>query len=264
MLGQNCPGIFYFMDFLIIIFIFLLGMAFGSFFNVCIYRLPRKESLIFPNSHCPHCNVKIKPYHNIPIVSFLLLKGKCADCGAGIHWHYFLVELITPLLFIAVFLVYGLSLIFLKYLIFFSAGIVIFFVDVFHQIIPDRISLPLIVSGLALALLPQSDVEIISSLAGAVFGFLVFWATAVLFEKITKKEGLGGGDIKLITAIGAYVGLAGSIFTIIVSSFLALTIMIAAGHDKQKHFAFGSFLISGAFIYIIFGNYFLRLYLSLF
>jgi len=103
MLGLQSEHFFsFFMEALIIFFITLFGMAFGSFFNVCIYRLPRKMSIAFPNSHCPNCNTPIKPYHNIPIFSYLFLRGKCHYCGAKIHWHYFLVEVITPLLFVSV------------------------------------------------------------------------------------------------------------------------------------------------------------------
>ncbi len=257
-------ALFSFMDLIIIVFLFLLGMAIGSFLNVCIYRLPRRESLVFPSSHCPSCHSRIKPYHNIPIISYLLLRGRCKSCRAPIHWHYFAVEVITPFLFILIFWFYGLSVVGLKYVIFVSAGIVIFFVDAIHQIIPDKISLPLILLGFIFAFLPQSDVSITSSLAGALFGFIVFWGTAVVFEKITHKEGLGGGDIKLIAAIGSFTGILGTIFTIIISAFVAFIFLLLIRHDRTKHFSYGSFLIVGAVFYILFFKSLFGFYLDFF
>ncbi len=162
---------------LIYIFIFVFGAAFGSFLNVCIYRIPRKESIVFPSSHCPICKVKIKPINNIPIISFILLKGKCKNCNTCIHWHYLLIEILTPLLFFFLFLRFGnrFSIIFIKYIIFFSIGLIIFFVDLFHKIIPDVLSLPLIPIGIILSFFTLIDVSFKSSITGAIFGFMVFF-----------------------------------------------------------------------------------------
>jgi leader peptidase (prepilin peptidase) / N-methyltransferase len=246
------------------IFIFIIGAAFGSFFNVCIYRIPIKESIIFPNSHCPSCNYKIKPWHNIPIFSYLLLKGRCSNCSAKIHWHYFLVELITPIAFVSVFLIYGFSLVTIKYILFSSFGIIIIFIDSFHKIIPDKLSLPLLLIGLLFSFYQGIDISWKSAFIGSGTGFIFFLVIAYLFQLITKRESLGGGDIKLIAAIGSFTGLSGVAFTIFFSSFLALIILIPLGHDRQKEFPFGPFLIMGAFTYIFFGNKLFSLYLNLF
>lgn len=251
------------MEILIVVFLFLLGMAFGSFFNVCIYRLPQKQSLI-PDSRCPQCDTPIKFYQNIPIFSYILLKGKCAHCGAKIHWHYFLVELITPLLFISLFFNFGFSFLLLKYIIFISAGIVIIFIDSFHKIIPDVISLPLLFIGLLFSLLPASDLKFVEAVIGTAFGFFLFWITSIAFDKLMKRESLGGGDIKLIAAIGSFLGIVGTIFTIIISSFSAIVLLLIIRHDKTKEFPFGPFLIFAAFCYILFGNICFDLYINLF
>jgi len=252
------------MNLIISIFIVIFGLAFGSFFNVCIYRLPKKESIVFPNSHCPNCEKPIKTIHNIPVFSYLFLRGKCAYCDQNIHWHYFLVELITPVLFLLVFLQFGLSLLFLKYLIFVSFGILICFIDAFHKIIPDVLSLLLIIFGIAFSFVPGSDVSWLSSLLGAGFGFCVFLITAYLFQIATHKDSLGGGDIKMIAAIGSFIGILGTIFTVILGSMIALILLMAIGHDKRKEFPFGPFLVFGAISYILFGQSLFQYYINYF
>lgn len=246
--------------------IFLFGAVFGSFFNVCISRIPRKRSVVLPDSSCPSCNTAIKPYHNIPIISYIFLKGKCAYCGTKIDLHYFLVELITPLLFIMLYIVLGsqFSLVFLKYIIFISYGIIIFFIDKKTFTIPDKLSIPLIVTGLVFSVLPKTDVSWSSSLIGAIAGFLLFFLTAVLFQKTTGKDSLGGGDIKLITAIGAFLGIWGTLFTVLFSSLSALFLLIIVRHDHQKPFPYGPFLIVGSLFYILAGDTLIILYLRMF
>ena len=251
---------------MIYFFLIILGAAFGSFFNVCIYRIPRRESIVFPGSHCFQCNTKIKPADNIPILSYLFLKGKCRDCGFKIPIQYLLVEFLTPILFVLLYISSGFSinLVFFKYIIFISAGLIIFFIDYNQQIIPDVISLPLIIIGIAVSFLPAIDITWKSALCGAVFSFVVFLVTAYVFKLFTGKENLGGGDIKLMTAIGSFIGIAGTIFTIFFSSVIALIILILIGHDRRKEFPFGPFLILGAFLYILAGRFLTEMYLSLF
>ncbi|MCK4654263.1 MAG: prepilin peptidase [Candidatus Cloacimonetes bacterium] len=246
--------------------IILFGAAFGSFFNVCIYRIPRKESIIAPGSRCPQCGEKIKSVYNIPILSYLLLKGKCNKCNSTIPMHYFLVEILTPVLFILLFISLGslFSFVFLKYLVFISFGLIILFIDFFHYIIPDKLSLPLIALGIFFSFTPVSDISWKSSIAGALFCFVVFFVTAYMFKFITKKDYLGGGDIKLMTAIGSFLGILGSIFTIFFSSAIAFIMLLIIKHDKRKEFPFGPFLIFGAFIYILIGRVLTSLYLDLF
>ena len=244
---------------MIYFFVFLFALAFGSFFNVCIVRLPQKQSLI-PPSHCPKCNYKITKLQNIPIFSYLFLRGKCKNCGSKIPLHYFLVEFITPVVFILLYLKFGLTLDFAKFIIFFSFGIIIFFIDYFHQLIPDKLSLPLILLGFIFAFIAKEYTLIL----GAIFGFGFFYILGYLFKYFTKKDGIGGGDIKLITAIGAFFGLSGVIFTIIVSAIIALIFLLSIGYDKRKYFPFGPFLIFTSFLHTIVGSTILSLYWNLF
>ena len=248
------------------ILIFLFGAVFGSFFNVCIYRIPKKKSIVFPDSSCPFCKTHIKPYHNIPIISYIFLKGKCAYCGAKIDFHYFLVELLTPILLILLFASQNgqFSMVFFKYAIFISFGLIIFFIDLYHSIIPDKLSIPLIVIGLIFSILPNTDVSWISAIIGSLSGFILFFGTAFIFQKVTGKDGLGGGDIKLIAAIGAFLGIWGTLFTVIFSSLVALVLLLIIKHDKEKHFPFGPFLIIGSIFYIITGDFLVQLYLRLY
>lgn len=246
--------------------IFIFGAVFGSFFNVCISRIPNKKSVVFPDSSCPFCKTQIKPYHNIPIISYVLLKGKCAYCGAKINIHYFLVELLTPVLLMILFASQNsqFSIVFFKYAIFISFGLIIFFIDLYHYIIPDKLSLPLIVIGLIFSFLPNTDIGWMSAGIGALSGFLLFLFTAFFFQKVTGKDSLGGGDIKLIAAIGAFLGVEGTLFTVLFSSLVAIVILLLIKHDRKKHFPFGPFLIGGALVYILAGDTLIQLYLRLY
>ena len=247
--------------------IFIFGTVFGSFFNVCIARLPKKESIIFPSSHCPQCNTKIKPLNNIPIISYIILKGKCRNCSARIHWHYFVVELLFPIILIFLFNRFGneFSFVFFKYVILFSFGIIIFFTDLISGIIPDVLSIPLIILGLLFSLFSSSDLPILSSLIGAGFGFIFFLSISYLFYLVKKREGLGGGDVKFIAAIGSFIGFTGVLFTVLVSSFTAIIFMLLIlKYDPKKEFSFGPFLVFGFSVYIIFGEILTHSYLALF
>lgn len=246
--------------------IFLFGTVFGSFFNVCISRIPINKSIVFPDSSCPTCKTKIKSYHNIPIISYILLRGKCAYCGTKINIHYFLVELLTPILLMLLFASQNaqVSLFFLKYAIFISFGLIIFFIDLYHYIIPDKLSLPLITIGMVFSFLPKTDIGWIPAGIGALSGFLLFLFVAFFFQKATRKDGFGGGDIKLIAAIGAFLGVWGTLFTVLFSSLVALVVLLILKHDRNKHFPFGPFLIIAALVYILAGDTLIGLYLRLF
>ncbi len=251
---------------IIYIFIAIVGAAFGSFFNVCISRIPRKKDVVLPSSHCPNCGAEIKFYHNIPVFSFLILKGRCYKCKLPIHWHYLAMELITPLLWALLFIKNGntFDLFYLKFIIFVSFGLIIFFIDMLHKIIPDVLSLPLIILGIVFAFLDTGDITVAGSFIGGLGSFILFLLIGFLFYKRTSKEGLGGGDIKLIAAIGFFVGPVGALFTIFVSSILALTVMISINVDKNREFPFGPFIIFGSFLYLYCGDILLNSYLSLF
>jgi leader peptidase (prepilin peptidase)/N-methyltransferase len=251
---------------LIYFFIFITGAAFGSFFNVCIWRIPRRESIILPASHCPHCNQHIKPWHNIPILSYLFLRGKCHYCGKPINIQYLLLEIITPLVWLLLFWRFStLSiLIWLKYLILYSTGIMIFFIDLKHKIIPDRLSLPLIMLGLGISFIPQMDINILQALGGAAGGFAFLFLLALAVSHSLGKETLGGGDIKFVTALGMFLGFQGILFTIFLSATIALIAAFIFKKDRSSEIPYGPFLVMGAIIHTLLGNWILSSYLHLF
>jgi leader peptidase (prepilin peptidase) / N-methyltransferase len=251
---------------IIYLFLFLLGAALGSFFNVCISRIPLKKSIILPASHCPVCGTRIRKSDNIPILSYLFLKGKCRNCRTPIPLHYLSVELLTPILFLLMFNINGsrFDLVYLKYFVFISFGIILFVIDLRHKILPDKLTLPLLVTGLIFAIIPELDITFKSALTGSISGFVLFFLLAYFFQIITKKEALGGGDIKLIAGIGIYVGIYGVVFTIIFASVIALLTLLLIRHDLKKEFPFGPFLILAAAIHVILGDFLIRSYLDLF
>jgi len=241
----------------IIILLAVLGAAFGSFFNVLIYRLPRKQSIVYPPSHCGDCNKPIPFYLNIPIVSYIMLRGKCKYCGASIHWHHFLVEAITPLILILLFLQYGYQgqfMLFLKYSVLCLFLIPIFFIDAFHQIIPHKLSIPLIPLGFIFALIPGSDITILESgiAAAIIFFFLLFIAYAYRFAR--KVDGLGGGDIWLLTGIAAFLGLISMPYVILISAVLGIIYFFIFVRNKEQGFAFGTFIAVTTILWSLLGS----------
>ncbi|MDY6855614.1 MAG: prepilin peptidase [Thermodesulfobacteriota bacterium] len=243
---------------------FIFGTIIGSFLNVCIFRIPKSESIIFPSSYCPNCDQPIGFYDNIPIVSFLVLGGKCRRCRNSISARYFFVECIAGLFSLTLFLKFGLSLNYFVYLAFCYALLVITFIDLDHQIIPDVISLPGIVVGVALSfLLP--DITFLDSLAGSVAGGGALLCIAVLYSLLTKREGMGAGDIKLLAMIGAFLGLKAVIMTAFLGSFIGsiigITVMLKEKRDSRYEIPFGPFLAIGAFISLFWGNTIMEYYL---
>jgi len=180
--------------------------------------------------------------------------------------NYILVELITPIVWIMLFWRFGSTFnwVFAKYLIFYSIGLMIFFIDLYHKIIPDVLSLPLLLIGLGISFIKLVDLPILSALIGAATGFIFFYLLALAVSHSLKKEALGGGDIKFIAAIGAFIGIKGVLFTIFISAAIALLVVILSRKDKSSEVPYGPFLILGAFIYTIAGNYMLYFYLNLF
>jgi len=243
------------------IFAFIFGAAVGSFLNVCIFRLPENHSIVRPLSQCPHCHHPIRFYDNIPLVSFLLLKAKCRDCGGKIALRYPLVELITALLALFLFLKFGLTLNFLIYFVFTAVLIIITFIDLDYQIIPDVLTLPGIPVFFLLAIfvikLPWPEAVI-----GILAGGGVLFAIAFVYELLTKREGMGGGDIKLLGMIGGFLGWKSLIFVLLVSSFLGAIVGIAAmvikKQDMKYAVPFGPFLSAAAVGYIFWGEAFIR------
>jgi leader peptidase (prepilin peptidase) / N-methyltransferase len=248
------------------IFAFIFGAVVGSFLNVCVYRLPKNESIVFPPSHCPACDYRIPWYDNVPILSYLLLRGRCRSCRAPISSQYPLVELVNALLTLFLFMRFGPSLPFAVLFLFCSAMVVVTFIDLEHQIIPDVISLPGIVAGFVFSFfIPQ--LGWLNSLLGIVAGGGSLWLVASGYELLTKKEGMGGGDIKLLAMMGAFFGWKAIPFIIFVSSLvgsvIGVTVMLMQKKDGKLAIPFGPFLALGAVIYIFFGRELIHWYLNL-
>jgi leader peptidase (prepilin peptidase) / N-methyltransferase len=248
------------------IFAFVFGAVVGSFLNVCICRLPKKESVAFPPSHCPRCDAHIPWYDNVPIVSWLLLRGKCRFCKGPISLQYPVVELLNALLTLFLFRKFGPTLPFLVLFLFCSAMVVITFIDLEHQIIPDVISLPGIPIGFLCSLfMPQPGWK--DSLIGILVGGGSLLLVAYGYEFLTKKEGMGGGDIKLLAMMGAFFGWKAVPFIIFTSSLIGsvigIIVMVIQRKDSKLAIPFGPFLALGAILYIFFGQQVIHWYLQL-
>jgi leader peptidase (prepilin peptidase)/N-methyltransferase len=239
------------------ILIFIFGIIIGSFLNVCIYRLPRNLSIVRPPSSCPTCGEPIHGYDNIPILSYLLLKGRCRDCGGAISIRYLAIEFMTGVFFVMLLWLFGLSIELPVYMLFVSLLIVISFIDLEFTIIPDILSIGGLIAGLAISFF-RPNLGIIDSVLGVLLGGGVLWAIAFFYELIRKREGMGGGDIKLLGMIGAFCGIQGVIFTLIAGSFVGALVGIPLTFKKQEGMTyalpFGPFLSFGAFVYIIAGD----------
>nr|WP_321465093.1 prepilin peptidase [uncultured Desulfobulbus sp.] len=236
----------------------LLGVVVGSFLNVVILRLPRADaSIVFPGSHCPQCGHPLSWWENIPLLSFLLLKGRCRSCRAPISWQYPLVEAAMGLLSFLLFLQQGPSLRYLVLFLLFAALLVILVIDLQHQIIPDRISLPGITLGFAaslftdLATWQQSALGVL--LGGGILA-LVSWG----YTALRKQKGMGGGDIKLLAMIGAFLGCQSLLYVILASSVLGSVVgigaMVKQGGGGRMRLPFGPFLALAAISWVLLGK----------
>ena len=263
-----------------------LGLVVGSFLNVVIYRLPKmleqtfrydccdflqqeqpKEkriSLSFPPSSCPHCQQKIKPWHNIPVLSYLLLKGQCAHCKKSISVRYPIVEATTGLLTFLTLLLLGLNAASVIALLLLWVLIALTVIDIDTQYLPDNLTLPLLWGGLIanyFGLYTSLD----NALWGAIFGYLSLWSVYWLFKLITKKEGMGYGDFKLLAALGAWLGAGMLPLIILLSSFVGAVIGIAMivilGRDKNIPIPFGPYLAIAGWIAFLWGDQIISTYL---
>lgn len=237
-----------------VLILFLLGLVVGSFLNVCIYRIPRKISIVKPFSFCPSCNNAIKPWHNIPVLSFILLKGRCAYCGSKISLRYPLVEILNGIFYVIAFLNFGLTASLPFVLIFISSLIVISFIDLDFQIIPDFISIPLIFIGFILSFMPHNAVGLVSSFKESLIGIAI-GGGSLLLVSIISRGGMGGGDIKLNAGVGAFLGWKSALLTIfagsLIGSIIGLVILKKTGNRKIP---FGPFLSIGALISLFMGE----------
>jgi leader peptidase (prepilin peptidase)/N-methyltransferase len=239
------------------IIVVLFGLIMGSFYNVLIYRLPREINVVFPRSKCPHCEHIIPWYFNIPVISYILLRGKCHYCGKPISVRYPIVESLTSLFFYFSFIKFGLTMEFGATLLFGSLFFILFWTDIDVRILPDELT----IGGSVLAVLYsffRPDLSYKIALIGALIGFMIFIGSYLFFLKVKKKEGLGWGDIKLIILIGALFGPFKMLLIIILSSLLGILIwgFIALLFKKGREYElpFGSFLGLVSLIFLFYGD----------
>ena len=238
--------------------VFCFGLAVGSFANVCIHRLPRKESVVFPGSHCPACSAAVRPLDNIPVLSYIVLGGKCRDCATRISPIYPVIETVTAVLLLAGFFKFGPSFDFLVYAVVAPALVIITAIDIEHQIIPDVITLP----GIALGLVVGTyTIGYADSLLGFFAGGGLFYLLAVL-----SNGGMGGGDIKYIAAVGALLGWQKVLLVIFIGALLGSVVGVfqitVQKKSRKSLIPFGPFLATGTLVTLFYGNSLIRLYLD--
>ena len=243
----------------------LFGILVGSFANVCILRLPEKQSVVAPRSRCPSCQALVAWYDNVPLVSWLVLRGRCRSCAAPISFRYFVVELAHGLAALALWWRFGFGVEWAVGFVFVTALLIVTVIDLDHRIIPDVVSLPGIVVGFVLSF--RGTPGPVDSGLGILFGGGVLLALAWGYAAATGREGMGGGDIKLLGMIGAFLGWMSIPFTLLVSSLLGsvvgLWLMWWTGSDRKYAIPFGPFLAFGAATYTFFGPELVPWYLKL-
>lgn len=253
--------------------IFVFGTVVGSFLNVCIWRIPRDESLIKPGSHCPKCNAHIAWYDNIPIISLIVLRARCRHCGEKISIRYMLVEALTGALFVLLYIKFSLTIAFAVYCALVASFIALTFIDLDHYIIPNRITFGGIAVGLVLSFtakyMPDSDRFVVTGTWEAIGGGALFAGILYLLDQLSllvfKKRGMGGGDVKLAAVIGLFVGWYLIFPVIFVASVVGSVIGIAVllvrrtqEADPSHYIPFGPYLVLGAIIVLFFGDYMLE------
>lgn len=272
------------------IFVFVFGLCIGSFLNVCIVRWPKEESVMKGRSRCPACGVKLSWFENIPVVSFLFLGAKCRHCKKGISWRYPLVELLAGAMFFLLWSRFGWTAPFVFYAYFLSSLIIATFVDFEHQIIPDEVSVFGMLAGLTASFfLPAVHGEIdrrlglAESALGMLVGIWLVWITAVVGKWAFKKDAMGGGDLKLLGMIGAFVGFKKTLFTFLIAPWIAIPFAFWALFSRKKTpeglsqtgpgtppegpvpgmIAFGPFLALGAVASLLWSNRIIAWYAGL-
>ena len=248
------------------LFAFILGACIGSFLNVCIFRIPENRSIISPGSSCPDCHNSIPFYLNIPILSYACLKGRCKFCSHPISIRYPFIESLTGVFAFLLFLKFGINAAMFYWFVFISVLITISFIDMDHQIIPDRISIPgIFIFASSFYFLPE--MTFLQSFTGILAGGGILYAVAAFYYLLRKQEGMGGGDIKLLAMIGAATGVKGVLFTIFAGSLLGTlagisTMLYMKMADTKFRIPFGPFLSAGAVLYIFFGNELIQWYMG--
>ncbi|MBN1621944.1 MAG: prepilin peptidase, partial [Endomicrobiales bacterium] len=250
--------------FIFALFIFLLGLIVGSFVNVCIHRIPRNESILKPRSHCPNCNKTIKWHDNIPLLSFIVLKGKCRFCKSRISWQYPIIELLTAILFTNLaFKYYNNPAFLIIYILFTLILIIVSGIDFFHQIIPDTFNFILIIGGLLFSFInfqlgADLKIRLINSILGGLVSASCLFIVGYIGTRIFNKDAMGGGDIKLIAGIGTFFGISKTLLVIFIGSLLGSIIGISLitlnKLDKREYIPFGPFLAASAYLSIFIPN----------
>lgn len=233
----------------------VLGLMVGSFLNVCIHRLPLRLSLAWPASRCPHCRTPLKPYDNIPVLSYLMLRGRCRACSAPISMQYPSIEIVTAAVILSAYLLFDAPLVYQR-ILFACAMIVLFTIDLEHRILPDAVTLPGIVIGFVSSFfMPPGWVD---SLIGLVLGGGSLWLMGEAYFRLRHEEGMGFGDVKMLAMIGAFLGWKLMLLTLVLSSFLGsviglVTIVLKRG-DMKYALPFGTFLAFGALVASVVGD----------
>ena len=238
------------------LFVALVGLVIGSFLNVCIYRLPRDQSVVWPASRCTACGREISWYENIPVLSWAALRGRCRTCGESISLMYPLIEVLTAGVFVATYAVFGPAWPFAIRAVFGAAMIVLLVIDLQHQILPNEITLPGIVVGLAASVVAEPGWR--DALIGAAAGGGVLWLVAWGYERLRHQEGLGFGDVKMLAMIGAFLGWKLMLLTLVGASILgsltAGVLMVSGRADWQSKLPLGTFLAVTAVPVGLLGN----------
>ena len=242
-----------------ILFVTILGALWGSFANVCIYRLPNEGNVVSGRSFCPKCKQKIVWYDNIPVVSFVILKAKCRNCDYKISYQYLLVEILSLLSFTLIYFLFGISLTTLFFWILFLSFLIIFFIDLKHFIIPNVITFPLMVLGFLKSFDPNLSYlfpNYLNSLIGGALGYGIIFSIIYFYKQIRKKDGMGLGDAKLFAVIGFWFGWISIPFIVFLSSVIALISVIPSLLNSSKQMSseipFGPYIIIATLLFVFF------------
>ena len=241
------------------LFVITLGALWGSFANVCIYRLPNDENVVSGRSFCPKCKKKILWYDNIPVISFVILKAKCRNCDYKISYQYLLVEILSLLSFTLIYFLFGISITTLLFWILYLCFVIIFFIDLKHFIIPNVITFPLMVLGFFKSFDPNLSYlfpNYLNSLIGGAFGYGIIFSIIYFYKQVRKKEGMGLGDAKLFAVIGFWFGWISIPFIVFLSSVVALISVVPSLIMKSKQMSseipFGPYIIIATLVFITF------------
>jgi leader peptidase (prepilin peptidase) / N-methyltransferase len=269
------------------IFVFLFGLIIGSFLNVCIVRIPSGKSIVLPASACPKCGLAIRPYDNIPVVSYLMLRGKCRGCKTKISPMYPAVELLTGLLFLGCFWAFGIRVETAKWAAFSAIMVVLVFTDLRERILPDVVNFTGLAIGLIFSLFtkptdgtalwianhlfdyppPAPVISLLDAILGAAVGGGLLWLVSEAYFKLRGREGMGLGDVKMMLMAGAFLGAKRTLLTILAGSLLGsvlgLAVILARRKDAEYELPFGTFLGAGALLVVFFGTPVVNWYQSL-